>query len=125
MSSILTAVPRRRRLALASTFLVPVIFLNASVAKAQQSASPNLLPTVEVVAPTDRQKLQPTPPANRASRSRRVVRAPAQQTPAAAPQSGTAVAAPVVVSPTGTVTPTSQVASSITVITAKDIETQQ
>jgi vitamin B12 transporter len=125
MSSTIAAAQRRRTLALASTFLAPVIFLNVSAAKAQQSASPNLLPTVEVVAPADRQKLQPTPPANRASSSRRVARAPAQQAPATAPQSGTAVAAPVVVSPTGTVTPTSQVASSITVITAKDIETQQ
>jgi len=123
MSSIIQAAARRRHFLFASSFLVPVLPFVISAASAQQSASPNLLPPIEVNPPKNAGGTEP--PVDRSSSSRRVVAAPAQQKPADAPPSGTADAAPSVVSPTGVVTPTGQVASSITVITAKDIETQQ
>ena len=123
MSSIIQAAARRRHFLFASSFLVPVLPFVISAASAQQSASPNLLPPIEVNPPKNAGGTEP--PVDRSSSSRRVVAAPAQQKPADAPPSGTADVAPSVVSPTGVVTPTGQVASSITVITAKDIETQQ
>src|ERR1700676_3474804 len=123
MSSTIKAASRRRRFLLASSFLVPVLPFAISAASAQQSASPNLLPPIEVSPPKSVNGAEP--PVDRNSNSRRVVSAPAQQKPTDAPPSGTPDTAPFVVSPTGVVTPTGQVASSITVITAKDIETQQ
>jgi len=123
MSSTVTAASRRHNFLLASSFLGSLFPFAISAANAQQSASPNLLPPIEVSPPKSVDTTEP--PADRNSNSRRVVAAPAQQKPTDAPPSGTADTAPTVVSPTGTVTPTGQVASSITVITAKDIETQQ
>src|SRR5262249_37946814 len=87
--------------------------LKFSIAQAQQSASPNLLPPVEV-----RPAAQPAPG------SHRIARAPKPKPPAA-PAPAISDGAPVVVSPTALVTPAGQTASSVTVVTAKDIATQQ
>src|ERR1700676_3648545 len=125
MSSIIQAAARQRNFWLASSFLVPVLSLQISAAKAQQSASPNLLPTIEVEAPADKSRTQSEPASQPASASRRVVPA-TQRAPTDAQQSGTAgKPQAVVVSPTAIETPIDQVASSVTVITAKDMERDQ
>jgi len=125
MSSSVPATKRRRRLWLASTILAPIVTLGISAAHAQQSASPNLLPPVDVEAPPDKSKPRSTPAPNRAAESRRAVPT-TQQAPADAQQAGTSGKdQTLVVSPTGTVTPIDQIASSVTVITAKDIERDQ
>jgi vitamin B12 transporter len=124
MSPIIIAARRRRTRVPASSFLVPVLFLGISAANAQQSASPDLLPAVVVSPPPP---IRIAAPADRDTRSRRVVRARKPE-PAAPPATdNTAANAPstLVVSPTGTVMPSGQTASSITVVTAKDLETQQ
>jgi vitamin B12 transporter len=126
MSSIIQAARRRRTCLLVSSFLVPIVSLGISAANAQQSASPDLLPAIEVNPPPEQKRSRPQPPLDRASVSRRAVQAPTQQAPAQAQPSGPATQAPtLVVSPTATVTPIDQVASSVTVITAKDIERDQ
>jgi vitamin B12 transporter len=92
-------------------------------ARAQQSASPELLPPIEVSPPNrNAGTAQSLAPVRQAQRSHRTVRAPAQP-PTAAGTPNTV--SPVVVSPTGIVTPSGQVASSVTVITDQDIQTQQ
>ena len=127
MSSPITAARRRRRFWLASTILVPIASLGISSAHAQQSASPNLLPPVEVAAPpdSDKPRSKPAPAPAKPVASRRAVPAP-QQVPVEAPKAGTANKdQTVVVSPTAIVTPVEQIGSSVTVITAKDIERDQ
>jgi vitamin B12 transporter len=105
----------------ACTFVSSVLSLNA--VQAQQSASPNVLPPVEVSAPRHSGGTAPAPTSQPAAAQRT---APVQQTAATTPQPGPSNApAPVVVSPTATVTPASQVASSVTVVTDQDIQTQQ
>jgi vitamin B12 transporter len=123
MSSIIKAAPRRRCLLLTSSFLGSLLPFAISTANAQQSASPNLLPPIEVSPPKNADTR--APPTDRNTNSRRVVAAPARQTPADAPPAGTPDSAPTVVSPTAIVTPANQVASSFTAITAQDIATQQ
>ena len=56
MSSNIAAAERRRTYLLASSFLVTALGLGISAAKAQQSASPNVLPAIEVEAPPDKKK---------------------------------------------------------------------
>jgi vitamin B12 transporter len=125
MSSRIKAAARRRLCLLASTFLVPVLSLGISPAKAQQAASPNVLPTIEVEAPSDKSRSRSEPAPNRPSVSRRVVPKP-QRAPTDAQQSGLpAKQQAIVVSPTATETPIDQIASSVTVITAKDMERDQ
>src|SRR3982074_3493538 len=125
MSSTIKAAARRRTYWLASSFLVPVLSLGISAAKAQQSASPNVLPTIEVEAPSDKRGTRSQPAPDRPTVSRRVVPTP-RQAPTDAQQSGTpAKEQAIVVSPTATETPINQIASSVTVITAKDIERDQ
>jgi len=125
MSSTIKAAARRRTYWFASSFLVPVLSLGISAAKAQQSASPNVLPTIEVEAPSDKSRTRPEPSPDRLTTSRRVVPTP-RQAPTDAQQSGTpAKEQAIVVSPTATETPINQIASSVTVITAKDIERDQ
>ena len=125
MSSTIKAAARRRTYWFASSFLVPVLSLSISTAKAQQSASPNVLPTIEVEAPSDKSRTRPEPSPDRLTTSRRVVPTP-RQAPTDAQQSGTpAKEQAIVVSPTATETPINQIASSVTVITAKDIERDQ
>src|SRR6202790_27216 len=105
MSSIATAAQRRRTCLFASSFLVPVFSLWISAANAQQSASPNLLPTIEVEAPADKSRTPSEPASQPASASRRVVPA-TQRAPTDAQQSGTAgKPQAVVVSPTAIETP--------------------
>jgi vitamin B12 transporter len=123
MSSTIQAAVRQRSFWLASNLLIALLPVTISAASAQQSASPNLLPPIEVSPPKNVDATEP--PVDLNSDSRRVVAAPAQQKPTDAAPAATPETAPSVVSPTGVVTPTGQVASSITVITAKDIETQQ
>src|SRR4051812_22714137 len=125
MSSISTAARRRRSYLLASSFLVQIVSLGISAANAQQSASPDLLPAIEVRPPPEprRTRFEPTP--ERAPVSRRAVPAPTQQPPSEAKPTPTVNNGQVVVSPTAIVTPIEHVASSVTVITAKDIERDQ
>lgn len=111
-----------RRSLLASALLASLgsIGLNTPSA-AQQSASPNLLPPIRIAPPPD----QATAPAHRAaSRSRRVARPVARPTPVADTHVPGTMGS-TVVSPTGVVTPAGQLASSITVVTEQDIQTQQ
>jgi vitamin B12 transporter len=125
MSSAIVAAQQRRSFLLASSFFVPVFYLGISAANAQQSASPNLLPTIEVDAPANQSRTRSEPAAERPSVSRRAVPT-AQQAPTNAQQSGRPGKEPtIVVSPTATETPIDQIASSVTVITAKDIERDQ
>jgi vitamin B12 transporter len=125
MRSIINA-SARHSLWLASTVLIPLSPFSISAAHAQQSASPDLLPPVEV-SPAKRPETT-QPPATRKPKSRQASTKPNQQKPTekpATPQQGIPDTAPTVVSPTGIVTPTNQVASSVTAITAQDIATQQ
>jgi vitamin B12 transporter len=125
MSSISTAAKRRRTYLLASSFLVPILSLGISAANAQQSASPDLLPAIEVRPPPEPKRTRVEPTTERAPVSRRAVPARTQQPPSEAKPAPTANNGQVVVSPTAIVTPMEQVASSVTVITAKDIERDQ
>jgi vitamin B12 transporter len=125
MRSIINA-SARHSLWLASTVLIPLSPFSISAAHAQQSASPDLLPPVEVSPAKKPETTQP--PATRKPKSRQASTKPNQQKPTekpATPQQGIPDTAPTVVSPTGIVTPTNQVASSVTAITAQDIATQQ
>ncbi|HLZ08360.1 MAG TPA: TonB-dependent receptor, partial [Chloroflexota bacterium] len=97
-----------------------------SAAHAQQSASPDLLPPVQVSPPKRAETVQP--PAKPKPSRRQVAAKPTAPKPPeqpAAPQPGVATSTTNVVSPTGIVTPINQVANSVTVITAQDIATQQ
>jgi vitamin B12 transporter len=125
MSSTITAAALRRSCLLASSFLVPVLSLQISAAKAQQSASPNVLPTIEVEAPADKSRTSAEPAPNRPTLSRRVVPKPQQAPTDAQPSATPGKQQAVVVSPTAIETPIDQVASSVTVITAKDMERDQ
>src|SRR5882757_704975 len=125
MSSAIAAAQRRRNCLLASTFLGPILSLGISAAEAQQSASPNLLPTIEVQAPTNQSTSRSEPAAERPSVSRRAIPT-AQRAPTDAQQAdGPTKQAAIVVSPTARETPIDQIASSVTVINAKDMERDQ
>jgi vitamin B12 transporter len=125
MFSDIRAAKRHRTRLLAYHCLLPILALAMLPANAQQPASPNLLPPVEVSAP--RQAEVGPIPDRRDNRRRRVARTPSrQQPPPAAPQPAAAPAVgQLVVSPTGTTMPIGEVASSLTVVTAKDITIQQ
>src|SRR5258708_7749065 len=125
MSSISNAAKRRRSCFLASSFLVPIFSLGISAANAQQSASPDLLPAIEVRPPPEPRRTRVEPTTERAPIARRAVPAPTRQPPSEAKPTPTVNSGQVVVSPTAIVTPIEQVASSVTVITAKDIERDQ
>jgi vitamin B12 transporter len=96
------------------------LLLGAYAAQAQQSASPNLLPPVEV-SPSRANVANTQPAARPQTRVRRAAR---QAAPPAAPAAPSPFP-PVVVSPTGIVTPVDRVASSVSVVTEKEIQTQQ
>jgi vitamin B12 transporter len=120
----LTKARARRSLWLASTVLIPLAPFAISAAHAQQSASPDLLPPVEVSPPKRTEPAQPVAkpnPTRRQAAAKPTAPKPPEQP--ATPKPG--VATTNVVSPTGIVTPINQVASSVTVITAQDIATQQ
>jgi vitamin B12 transporter len=125
MRSIINA-GARRSLRLASTVLIPLFPLAIPAARAQQSASPDLLPPIEVSPAKKPETTQP--PTGQKPKSRQTAAKPNQQKPPekpATPQQGIPNTAPTVVSPTGIVTPTNQVANSVSAITAQDIATQQ
>jgi vitamin B12 transporter len=110
----------RRSSLLASTVLASTLLLSLP-AIAQQSASPDLsLPEVVVRAPAVRPavRVRPQAPARQSQSA-----PPRTQLPAdvAAPEAN----APVVYSPTAIATPARDIASSVTVITAQDIEREQ
>ena len=115
MSSIIQAAKRRRVCLLASSFLVPIVSLGISAAHAQQSASADQLPAIEVnpPKPVDRNRVEPS--SEWASRLGRVTRAPTPQTtPAAQPSGGPAPVAT-------TAIPNILAGASTTVITAEEI----
>jgi vitamin B12 transporter len=116
----------QRSCALALAFNLSVSFAAgsfvATTARAQQSASPDLLPPIEVSPPKGSSNVQLQ--SDRPPPSRRIVRIPKPKPPAV-PALGSSADAPVVVSPTAIATPSGQTASSVTVVTAKDIATQQ
>lgn len=121
----ITKASTQRAFWLASTMLIPLSPFALSTAHAQQSASPDLLPPVEVSPPKRVETVQP--PARPKPSPRQAAAKPAPKPPEkpANPQQGVPDTAPTVVSPTGIVTPINQVASSVTAITAQDILTQQ
>src|ERR1700730_10367778 len=115
MSSIINAAKQRRTCLLASSFLVPIFSLSLSAANAQQTASAEPLPAIEVnpPKPADRNRTEPSP--EWASRLGRVTRAPTQQTtPVSQPSGGPAPA-------DTTAAPSILAGASTTVITAAEI----
>ena len=116
MSSIINAAKRRRTCLLASSFLVPILSFGISAAGAQQSASPDLLPAIEVnpPKPADRNRNEPSP--EWASRLGRVAPAPTRQPAPVAQPSATPAA-----TPTATPVPAILTGSPTTVVTAADI----
>jgi vitamin B12 transporter len=125
MSSAITAAKRRRSLLLASSLLAPIFSQGISAAFAQQSASPNVLPSIEVQAPSDKKKPRSEPVPDLPTTSRRAKPAPRPAPANAEPQGGDGDKQAIVVSPTAVETPINQIASSVTVITAKDMERDQ
>lgn len=115
----------RRSFWLASTVLIPLSRFAISATYAQQSASPDLLPPVEVnpAKPAAPQPAVKPKPSRRQAAAKPTAPKPPEQP--ATPKPGVANATTNVVSPTGIVTPINQIASSVTVITAQDIATQQ
>src|SRR5437660_3839030 len=92
MSSVITAA-RRRHLLLASSFLVPLLSLGNSGARAQQTASAEQLPPIEVSAPTDQNRTRAKPAFDEGSGTRRVAPNPTpSNTPNPAPGTGANVA---------------------------------
>jgi iron complex outermembrane receptor protein len=120
MSSIIRTTRRHRACLLASTFLVPVLSLGLSAARAQQSASPDLLPAIEVSPPGDQNRTRARPDTDSDSYSRRTPPSVSQTgAPAGAPADNSNVAS------SGSGTMNRQfagiVGASTVVITADDI----
>ncbi|HET7887060.1 MAG TPA: TonB-dependent receptor [Bradyrhizobium sp.] len=115
----------RRRFWLASTVLIPLSPFALSATHAQQSASPDLLPPVQVSPPKRVETARPLPEQKPKRRQAAAKPAPKPPQQPAGPQPGVPNSGQNVVSPTGIVTPINQVANSVTVITAQDIATQQ
>src|SRR5882672_8792389 len=120
MFSAIVAAQQRRSCLLASTFFVPILLLGISTAEAQQSASPNPLPAIEISSPGDENRTRAKPLTDEGSGSRRVA-------PKVSPTSNTNVAptsSPNVSAASGA-TAVRQfngiVGASSTVITAEDI----
>src|SRR5580693_3116160 len=92
MSSAILAATRRCTFLLASSFLVPVLSLGISAARAQQ-ASPDQLPPIEVSPPGDESRTRAKPATDSYSYSRRAVPNVSQTgTPAGAPADNSNVA---------------------------------
>ena len=86
-----TAIPRRRALLLASTFLIPALLLGVSAARAQQTASQDQLPPIEVNPPGDQNRTRAKPATDQTPASRRVVpRTSSRPEPSAVPAPGPA-----------------------------------
>jgi iron complex outermembrane receptor protein len=93
MSSHRLAAQRRRACLTASTFLLPVLSLDISAAHAQQTASTNPLPPIEITSPGDQNRTRAKPVTDAGSGVRRVaprVSRPADTnvTPAPGPNTG-------------------------------------
>jgi iron complex outermembrane receptor protein len=93
MSSHRLAAQRRRACLTASTFLLPVLSLDISAAHAQQTASTNPLPPIEITSPGDQNRTRARPVTDEGSGVRRVaprVSRPADTnvTPAPGPNTG-------------------------------------
>jgi iron complex outermembrane recepter protein len=111
MSSNIKAAKRRRIFLLASTFLVPVLSLGISAARAQQ-ATPEQLPPIEVSPPVDQTRTRAKPISDAGSGSRRAAPNVSQTSnPNAAPASDTTTVRQF----------NGIVGASTTVITAEDI----
>jgi iron complex outermembrane receptor protein len=83
------AAQRRRNCLLVSIFLLPVVFLSGSPAKAQDATPPTTLPTVVVGAPVDDTRTRAKPVTDEDSGSRRPMPAASStSTPNATPASG-------------------------------------
>jgi iron complex outermembrane recepter protein len=80
MSPLRLAAQRRRNCLLASTFLIPVLSLGISAANAQQTASTNPLPPIEITSPGDENRTRARPVTDEGSGSRRVAPKVAQPT---------------------------------------------
>ncbi|WP_410051541.1 TonB-dependent receptor domain-containing protein [Bradyrhizobium sp. SZCCHNR1085] len=119
----LIAAARLRAGPVASRVVAAIVMAGPLAAEAQQSASPDLLPPVEVAAPKPRPKPKSQPKRARPSAFHAPADARTQSPTPAASTSANAVS--VAVSPTGIVSPAAQAASSISIVTAKDIQTQQ
>jgi iron complex outermembrane receptor protein len=115
MSCIIPAAARRRRYLLATGFFVPFLSPGLPAAHAQQTASRDELPAIEVnpPKPADRNRVEPSP--DWASRLGRVTRAPAPQPAPVAQPSGGPAPAPV------TAAPNILTGAATTVITAEEI----
>src|SRR6266581_4409887 len=119
MSSTLKAAQRRRTCLLASSFLVPVLSMGISAAKAQQISSAQL-PPIEVSPPGDQNRTRARPVNDEGSGSRRAAPNVSQTSgPGGAPANSPNVSSP------GTATTIRQfagiVGASTSVITAEDI----
>jgi iron complex outermembrane receptor protein len=118
MFSAIVAAQRRRRFLLASSFLVPMLLLGISAAKAQQPA-PDQLPPIEVSPPGDLNRTRAKPIRDEGSGVRRVAPKVAPTSTEAAPTPGPNL------SPTSGATAVRQfngiVGASTSVITAEDI----
>ena len=118
MFSAIVAAQRRRRFLLVSSFLVPMLSLGISAAKAQQPA-PDQLPPIEVSPPGDLNRTRAKPISDEGSGVRRVAPKVAPTSTEAAPTPGPNL------SPTSGATAVRQfngiVGASISVITAEDI----
>jgi iron complex outermembrane receptor protein len=118
MFSAIVAAQRRRRFLLASSFLVPMLSLGISAAKAQQPA-PDQLPPIEVSPPGDLNRTRAKPISDEGSGVRRVAPKVAPTSTEAAPTPGPNL------SPTSGATAVRQfngiVGASTSVITAEDI----
>jgi iron complex outermembrane receptor protein len=93
MSSHRLAAQRRRACLTASTFLLPILSLDISAAHAQQTASTNPLPPIEITSPGDQNRTRAKPVTDAGSGVRRVaprVSRPADTnvTPAPGPNTG-------------------------------------
>ncbi|WP_257170339.1 TonB-dependent receptor domain-containing protein [Bradyrhizobium sp. SRS-191] len=108
---------RRRRAVVSFCVLTSFALPGALPAAAQQSASPNLLPPVEVDPPRKPATAKPAVPRGSQTRSAAHPSSAANPTPTDSSL--------VAVSPTGVATPVGNVANAITVVTEKDIATQQ
>src|SRR4030095_8275341 len=86
-----TAIQRRRALLLASTFLIPALWLGVSNATAQQTAPADKFPPIEVNPPGDANRTRAKPATDQTPTSRRVVpRTSSRPDPNAVPAPGPA-----------------------------------
>src|SRR5438105_14105753 len=120
MSSINTAAARRRSYTLAAAFFSPVLSVLIPTAQAQQSASPNLLPSIQVESPPEKNRTESAPSPDHSSDSHRAVPARQREPGDAKPSVTPGQAPPSVVSPATTGTHIGQTAQSVTGITAND-----